>query len=136
MPSRSTRSSASLAELAAELAVAVPQVVMHRLTRMAQAGVQPSARDRKEFQLMNDEKSVAFHESWAAMASQASSAQQQWLQSMMQVVWQPWFPMGATDSLAPLQVADVAMDIARQGLLPVHRQAVSNARRLNRIGLK
>jgi hypothetical protein len=39
----------SLIAKAAELAFAVPQVVAHRVTRMALAGPSLSDRDRKEF---------------------------------------------------------------------------------------
>jgi hypothetical protein len=41
------RSSDLLARQATELAMAVPQVMAHRLTRMALAGATPSARDRR-----------------------------------------------------------------------------------------
>lgn len=96
---------------AAELAVAVPQVVAHRLARMATAGPWPGARDRREFSRMGSEKVAAFHESWSAMWLNAWRAQMQFAMAMLQGWW--W----------PARIVD-------QGLKPVHRRAVANARRL------
>jgi hypothetical protein len=76
MPARRNRAARSLAVQAAELAVAVPQVVAHRVTRMALSGPRLSARDRKEFELMVAEKNAAFGEAWKAMAAQATLANQ------------------------------------------------------------
>ena len=56
-----------LAILANELAISVPQVVAHRMARMALAGSPLSARDRREFTGMVNEKLVAFWQSWFAM---------------------------------------------------------------------
>ena len=50
MTVRRSRKSASVATQAAELALAAPQVVAHRVARMALAGATPSERDRKEFE--------------------------------------------------------------------------------------
>lgn len=58
MSSRSARKSKSVASKAVELAVAVPQVVAHRVARMAISGPTLSDRDRKEFELMVAEKKV------------------------------------------------------------------------------
>ena len=43
----------------AELGVATPVVMAHRLTRMALSGARPNARDRQEFTGMVWEKPVA-----------------------------------------------------------------------------
>ena len=56
MPSRRARKTQSIVTQAVELAFAVPQVVAHRVTRMAIAGPTLSARDRKEFQRMGAER--------------------------------------------------------------------------------
>ena len=96
---------------AAELALAVPQVVSHRVARMAAAGPWPGARDRREFHRMGSEKVAAFHESWTAMWWQAWRAQMQFATAWMQ--WWSW----------PARIAE-------HGLKPVHRRAVANARRL------
>ena len=61
------RRSRALAAQLFDLGLAVPQVLMHRMTRMALAGSRPSARDRREFERMSAEKVAAFYESWSAM---------------------------------------------------------------------
>jgi hypothetical protein len=53
---RRNRNVAALTRKAAELGVAAPLVIAHRLTRMALAGHTPSVRDRREFTLMSTEK--------------------------------------------------------------------------------
>ena len=60
-----------------ELAWAVPWVVPHRMARMALAGAPPSARDRREFQLMGAEKLAVFQESWLNMSFATLRANQQ-----------------------------------------------------------
>ena len=72
MPAR-RRPSASLSAKTTELALAVPQVVAHRLLRMAHAGPHLSARDRKEFARMIAEKNSAFAESWSRIGTSRSS---------------------------------------------------------------
>ena len=116
---RPSRKHQPLARQAAELAVAVPQVVAHRLTRMALAGPRPNARDRREFHGMAQEKVHAFWQSWFAMG---------W--AMVEAMQQAW--------LAVLQGARVPMldmqAVLSRGLGPVHRRATANARRLAQIG--
>ena len=115
------RSSPRLARQATELAIAVPQVMAHRLTRMALAGAQPNARDRREFHGMGQEKVVAMWQSWFAMGSAMVQAQQK-------------------VGLALLQGTRVPMvdtqRILSQGLAPVHRKATANAKRLARTRLR
>ncbi len=112
---------ASLPARTAELAFAVPQVMAHRLTRMALAGPFPSERDRREFQGMAQEKVHAFYQSWFAMGWAVTKAYQK-------------------ASIAMLQGARVplidANQILSQGLAPVHRKATANARRLARTALR
>ena len=67
---RRTRKSKSVAVKSMELAIAVPQVVAHRVTRLALAGPKPSERDRNEFQMMVIEKQAAFVQAWNNMAIQ------------------------------------------------------------------
>ena len=57
---------ASAVRKAADIAVAAPQVIAHRVTRMALAGPLPDARDRKEFTGMVQEKQLAFAQSFLA----------------------------------------------------------------------
>jgi hypothetical protein len=110
-----------LARQATELAVAVPQVMAHRLTRLALAGPLPNARDRREFLQMGQEKVHAFWQSWFAMG---------W--AMVEASQQAW--------IAVLQGARVplldAHGILARGLAPVHRRATANARRLARASLR
>jgi len=111
----------SFARQATELAVAVPQVMAHRLTRLALAGPLPNARDRREFYAMGQEKVHAFWQSWFAMG---------W--AMVEAMQQAW--------IAALQGARVplldAQGILSRGLAPVHRKATANARRLARTALR
>jgi hypothetical protein len=109
-----------LSRQATELALAVPQVVAHRMTRMALAGPVLSARDRREFHGMAQEKVNAFWQSWFAMSvAMVEASQQAWL--------------------AALQGAHMPMPdahgILSKGLAPVHRAATANARRLARTAL-
>jgi len=53
-----------------EMMLASAQVIHHRTGRMAAAGATPSARDRREFALMGQEKLEAGVESAKAMAAQ------------------------------------------------------------------
>lgn len=129
MPSRRRRSSSTLAAQSAALAVAVPQVVAHRLTRLALAGPKPSVRDRREFHRMGAEKIAAFQESWSAMAAEAWRIQLQAAQAM----WFPWLAAGRTQAWSGQRAARA---ILGRGLAPVRRKAVANAKRLQRTRLR
>jgi len=119
MPRRRTH--ATLHRQSAELALAVPQVMAHRLTRLALAGGRPSARDRREFHAMGQEKLVAFWQSWFAMGWALTQAMQQAWLAMLQ---------GARVPLIDVQ------HVVGRGLAPVHRKATANARRLARVPLR
>lgn len=115
------RKSTALPLKSAELALAVPQVVAHRLTRMALAGPVWNARDRREFHGMGQEKVLAFWQSWFAMGwAMTQALQKAWL-AMLQGARVPSLDMNA---------------IAAKGLAPVHRRATGNARRLARTRLR
>lgn len=134
MPARTPRKTLSLIARSAELAVAVPQVVAHRMTRLALAGPAPSARDRQEFLRMGAEKSAAFARSWHAMAMQAALAQQALAGSLLRSLWTVQAPASAASTAARWQEA--ALDVLGKGLEPVHRKAVANAKRLARTRLR
>lgn len=104
----------------AELALAAPQVVAHRTARMASAGLSPSKRDRAEFARMGAEKVAAFHESWWAMWTACWALPVRFAMSLS--------PPGATLAAA---ASNAALLVAASGLAPIHRRAVSNARRLS-----
>jgi hypothetical protein len=128
MPLRRKRKTTSLAVKMAELAFAVPQVVAHRVTRMAIASPVLSQRDRKEFKLMCAEKTEAFGESWNAMTMQAFRANQAFAAS----VFRSFSSAGAVTE----RLQRVALDVMGKGLSPVHRKAVANAKRLARTKLR
>ena len=135
MPSRAQR---KLAQQTLGLSMAVPQVIAHRVGRMATAGPNPSARDRKEFKQMSAEKTAAFYESWTAMGLAAMKAQQQMAAAMWRTAaTAPWSRArpGSVNSLMPTgnTLARHALQVMSQGMAPVHRRAVGNAKRLGRL---
>jgi hypothetical protein len=136
MPTRRKRVSPSLALKAAELAVAVPQVVAHRLTRMALAGPTLSPRDRKEFERMVAEKKTAFTDSLTAMAWQTALAQQTLAASFLTSMLAASRGRRPSGMSAASQWHNAAVDVLGKGLAPVHRKAVANARRLARTKLR
>ncbi len=130
MPIRRRRSKA-LAAQTVDLAFAVPQVVAHRVARMAIAGAKPSARDRQELYRMSSEKFAAFNEAWSSMALETWLANQKMALSFMQSLWFPWArPMSGRS--VSTQLGNAALDILAKGMTPIRRRAVTNARRLGR----
>jgi len=124
------RRGGSLASQTAELAFAVPQVVAHRVARMAMAGMSPSKRDQAEFKLMSDEKFAAFQESWMAMAGQVIQLQQQFALQMMQAFFTPTAWRAPSYRSMERQWSRASMSVLGKGLEPISRRAVANARRL------
>jgi len=125
------RTQRALALRTAELAFAAPQVVAHRVARMAGAGPTLSKRDQREFRLMGSEKVVAFAVSWNAMVLQALRVQQALYFSFVRSLWSPWLGSRAS-SRTTAQLQGAALGILNKGLGPVHRTATANARRLTR----
>jgi hypothetical protein len=109
---------------AAELSLTAPQVIAMRTARMLAAGVNPSARDRREFERMGTEKVLAFWESMSAMGLEVAKAQQRYALSAMLQWWSPW--------VAPWSVGAAATKVLEKGLAPVHKRASANARRLRK----
>ncbi|CAB5703162.1 Uncharacterised protein [Delftia tsuruhatensis] len=135
MATRKTHKATSVARQATELAVAAPQVVAQRLTRMAVAGANPSARDRKEFNRMVSEKQAAFYQSWNAMGLQSMAASQALMQAWMRMWLPPWSTTAWNGSALASQASlwqNAMWGVVDKGLAPVHRTAVANARRLAR----
>jgi hypothetical protein len=108
----------------AALSVAAPQVVAMRTARMLAAGVNPSARDRREFERMGTEKVLAFWESMNAMTLEMAKAQQQFALTAMRQWWSPW--------VSPWSVGAAAAKVLEKGLAPVQKRASANARRLRK----
>ena len=130
------RKSLSLLAKSAQLAIAAPQVIAYRLTRMAIAGPTLSARDRKEFHLMVAEKMAGFGEAWIAMVLQAIRANQKVAGSFFRAFWAPFFSRRASTTAVAAQLQSAALDILAKGLAPVHRKAVANAKRLARTKIR
>jgi len=128
MARRRRRRSKSLAVQSVELGFAVPQVIAHRLARIASAGASPSARDRAEFQRMGTEKIAALNEAWAAMAAETFRAQQEIALSL----WFPWINPGSAFNKASRQISRAGLDILGAGMAPARRRAVANAKRFGR----
>jgi len=122
---------------AADLMFAAPQVMAHRLSRMALAGLSPSKRDRREFTTMGTEKITAFAQSWNAMALEALRFNQELAMECWKAAWTPWW-MPGRGSLVSRMLTDsrrlevATLDTLGRGLAPIRRRAVGNARRLNR----
>lgn len=111
----------------AELSFAVPQVVAHRLTRMAIAGPVLNARDRKEFTGMVAEKQVAFSKAWMNVMTETARLQQQFFLGCL---------TGKTWSQQLGQASKAINRAQSTGLAPIHRKAVANAKRLARTKLR
>lgn len=135
MPAR-RRPSASLSTKTAELALAVPQVVAHRLLRMAQAGPHLSPRDRKEFARMIAEKNSAFGESWNAMALQSLQSQGAFAAALALAATPRSTRASPVAQALATQLQHAALAVLDKGLAPVHRRAVANAKRLARTRLR
>lgn len=120
-----------MAQQAVELSFAAPQVVGHRLLRMAAAGSTPSARDQKEFTRMGTEKVLAFWQSWGAMWLQVAQAQMAMAQGVAAMAMAPWLG-GRGAAALRREMGGLGVKVLAAGLAPVHRAAVGNARRLGR----
>jgi len=131
MSIRTTRNAKSIVAKSTELALAVPQVVAHRVARMANAGPTLSARDLKEFNGMVAEKHVAFAQAWQAMATHTMLASQAMVFSFARSFWSPTRARNTPAKVAA-QVRGLALGVLGKGLAPVHRKATANARRLGR----
>jgi hypothetical protein len=137
-----------------EMMLASAQVIHHRTGRMAAAGATPSARDRREFALMGQEKLEAGVESAQAMAAQLMT-----LNPLLGARAVKHMMSGAAEvmSLAASRTAGQAMArhaklvrtmtqsaataaqlsgaaarLAHRGLIPIHSRATANAKRLGK----
>jgi hypothetical protein len=125
---RRAHPSQRLARQSVELALAAPQVVMHRVSRVALAGAAPSARDRREFTRMGHEKVLAFYQSSAAFWGEVLRAQLQMAQSLFGIGWA--MALGARPKGLPLGNQRAAARTLSAAVKPLHVTAVANARRL------
>ncbi len=123
---RMPRSTVTAAKLG-ELAFAAPQVIAHRLARMALAGPTLSGRDRKEFAGMVAEKQAAAAQAWTGMFAEGLRFQQQFALSLLTF---------ASPRQHAARAKTAASRIASTGIEPIHRKAVANAKRLARTKLR
>jgi hypothetical protein len=135
MTNRRHRKVQSIAATTAEIALAAPQVIAHRVARMAMSGPVLSARDRKEFHLMGAEKMAAMAESWNAMVLQSMRANQALAAGFIAAFWSP-SAMRQSPARAAAQLHGAALGVLAKGMAPVHRKATANARRLARTKLR
>lgn len=133
MSRRNSSKTIAIANRASQLALAVPKVMAHRLTRMALAGPAPTASDREEFKRMGEEKVAAIGESLNAMAWKTMLAQQRAAMSFALAFWNP---SARPSTRLPGHVGQAALDILGAGMAPFHRRATANARRLGSVALR
>jgi hypothetical protein len=141
-----------LATKSLEMMLASAQVIGHRTGRMALAGPAPTARDRREFALMGQEKIQAGAQSAQAMAAHMMSMSQPWgALAFRHILRNSAAFMSLAGSRTPSQLiarqaalaravarsavsmADVSKDatkLAHRGLKPIHARATANAKRL------
>jgi hypothetical protein len=137
-----------------EMMLASAQVIHHRTGRMAAVGAAPSARDRREFALMGQEKIEAGVESASAMAAQMMTmnpllrtrAVKHMMRGMAAVMSlaasrtacqamarHAKLVRTMTQSAATTaQLSGAAARLAQHGLKPIHSRATSNAKRLGK----
>ena len=132
MTSRRNRRSHALAAKGIGLGFAVPQVLAHRMMRMALAGSSPSLRDRSEFYLMGVEKVAAFYESWTAMSSEMLRANLQYCLLPSRYFWLGLPATKRSSRAAAAHFQRAALAVLGAGVAPIHRRAVANAKRLSR----
>jgi UDP-N-acetylmuramyl pentapeptide synthase len=116
-----------------ELSLAAPQVIAHRMARMAQHGATPNAHDRAELHRMGAEKVVAFNESAQAMWMEAFGAgmrmsMQWWAQWLSPMAWlrAPRLPSaGAMNEMGAAVLA--------AGVGPFHKRVRANLKRLSAV---
>ena len=137
-----------------ETMLASAQVIGHRAGRMALAGPAPSARDRREFARMGQEKVEAGALSAQAMAAHMITMSPPWAAlAFRHFLRSSAAFMALAGSRTPgqlierqaalaralgqsaLGMADVsksAIRLAHRGLKPIHRKATANAKRLGK----
>lgn len=139
---------------ASEMMMASAFVIGRRTGMMATSGAQPTARERREFTRMGQEKLDAAMESGMAMARQMMTTNQRlWIQAVEQMLAVTAAVIALAGSTTMAQstarqrtlgravaksvdtgsrLSDSAAKVARRGLDPVSTRATANARRLRR----
>jgi hypothetical protein len=137
-----------------EMMLASAQVIHHRTGRMAAASAKPSARDRREFALMGQEKIEAGVESASAIAAQMMTMNPllgprafKHMMASAAVVMSLAASRTAGQAMArhaklvrtmtqsaatTAQLSGAAGRLAQRGLKPIHSRATANAKRLGK----
>jgi hypothetical protein len=136
MATRQFRRANSNSKKCAELAVAVPQVIAHRLTRAVLAGPALSEQDRKEFQRMVSEKQAAFSQAYWEMGLQMFRVNLQLNTLLFRALFAPFSLTLPSVASAMAQTQEAMGTLLGKGLAPIHRAATLNARRLSRIPVR
>lgn len=150
MPRTVRRSKTGAMSQAAEIAMAAPLVIALRSARMLAAGVEPNARDRREFRRMGVEKGQAYVESMNAMAMQTyrecvlHAMRLWWAACCSPRTMLSWcstprsrtmsVPLFGFSAQSQKEFQRSFLKVLERGLMPVHRRATGNARRLMRPG--
>lgn len=136
-----------------EMLMASAQVINHRTQRIAVAGTQPNARDRREFTLMGQEKIDAAMESAQAIVARMITMQVQLSTLAFRQTlegFSGWIALAGSPTLAMSAKGHAALmrdairnstrmlsqasgsmaRVAHHGLQPIHSRATGNARRL------
>ncbi|MDN5850511.1 MAG: hypothetical protein L0H63_12890 [Nitrococcus sp.] len=143
-----------LAMKTGEMMLASASVIDHRTRRMSAAGAQPSARDRREFGVMRDEKIKATNQASQAMTAQFLRTDPLlWVRAYQQMVAVTTAMMSLaasrtinqlferqarlmrtlSGSITPMFAFSAATArLAQRGLTPIHSRATANARRLGK----
>lgn len=137
-----------------EMMLASAAVIDHRTRRIRAAGSQPSARDRREFGVMRDEKIKAANQAAQAMTAQFLTMDPLlWVRAYQQtaavttammslaasrtinqlVERQAKLMRALSESIAPMfELSGASARLVQRGLAPIHSRATANARRLGK----
>jgi len=142
-----------LAWKAGEMAIGSLQVIGHRTSRFAHAGIVPSARDQREFTLMSQEKNEAAMESAGAIGARILMLNQQFAAlafKQMLSASAALVSIGASrtvpesvgrqsklvrdtlvsSAVTASKLSGTTAKLARRALRPVHARVKANVRRL------
>lgn len=119
-----------LATQVAELVVAAPKVVAHRVGRMAMSAMQHDAPGETEWLHMGAEKLAAFGESWHAMALEICRLNQQLAEAIARSTISPGLGAMPEFLRSAGQTHGAAWSILQCGLAPIHKRAMANAQRI------
>ncbi len=136
MTHRKTKKHKPLPLQFSELAFTAPQVISHRMFRLATAGLKPSRRDQQEMIRMNTEKYQAMSESINSILLESIRMNQELTFSCLRMFWLSGTnPVTAAFENA-IQMGKVMNEITSLGIAPFHRRAMANAKRLYGSGRK